>query len=175
MTVLAVVLAVAGCGSTTSPSLSATAAASAVLPSSTAGGQPSLAGSAAQSLAVYGTEACRIVESDYTADPLRERFHCQEINSDTRLAGQWDTWILTHQTGGGVGTWTAEFVMTNSGGTWRGTGAGTVTGMPTSPTNLGLVEWVGQGGYVGLVYHEFIHGSNTGLVTAGWVEPAPGT
>lgn len=106
------------------------------------------------------------------AKPMQERFHCQESNSDARLAGEWDAWVLTSETGGGVGTWTAEIVMTNPGGTWRGAASGTVTGMPGNPVNLGVIDWTGEGGYAGLAYHELVHGSNGRLETAGWVEPA---
>ncbi len=122
-------------------------------------------------VAVHGLEACQIVDAVYEGNTDRERFHCQETNSDERLNGEWESWIITEETGGGLGSWTGEFVMTNPGGTWRGQGTGTTTGIPASPMNLGLVVWVGEDGYAGLTYHEFVHGSNGRLETAGWIEP----
>ncbi len=124
------------------------------------------------SLAVHGVETCRIVDAVYEGSTDRERFHCQESSSDPRLDGEWETWFITEETGGGLGAWTGDLVMTNAGGTWRGTASGTTTGMPGNPTNLGQIVWVGEGGYAGLTYHELVYGPNGRLVTAGWIEPS---
>lgn len=122
-------------------------------------------------VAVHGVEECEIVDSDYSGNPLREKFHCHEVNGDARLVGEWESWILTTETGGGLGSWTGDLVMVNTGGTWQGAATGTTSGMPYQPVNLGIVVWTGQGGYAGLTYHEFVYGSNGRLDTAGWVEP----
>jgi hypothetical protein len=156
---LAVVL-VAACstGSTTRPSPTTPAQASSATTDST--------------VAVHGTEVCRIVDAVYEGNTDRERFHCQEVTSDARLNGEWETWIVTEETGGGLGAWTGNLVMTNAGGTWQGAASGTTTGMPTNPMNLGQIVWVGEAGYAGLTYHEFVSGSNGRLVSAGWIEPS---
>ncbi len=153
-------LALAACSGGAAPTTSPTAN---VQPSPTA---------ADSTVAVHGVEDCQIIDAVYEGTTDRERFHCQETTSDARLNGEWETWYVTEETGGGLGTWTGELVMTNSGGTWRGKASGTTTGIPGNPVNLGLVVWVGEGGYSGLTYHEFVYGSNDRLDTAGWVEPS---
>ncbi len=153
-----VVLVLAGCGS------AATA-------SSWAGAQASPT-SADATLAVHGTEVCQIVDAVYEGTTDRETFHCAEVNSDPRLNGQWESLILTEETGGGLGAWTGELVMTSAGGTWRGKASGTTTGIGASPTNLGVIVWAGEGGCAGMTYHEFVYGGNGALDTAGWVETA---
>ena len=121
--------------------------------------------------AVHGHEDCQIVDASYEANIDRETFHCVETTSDVRLNGEWEALIVTTETGGGLGYWTVDLVMTNPGGTWRGTASGTTSGMPNNPTNLGVIVWVGEGGYAGLTYHELFSGSNARADTAGWVEP----
>lgn len=123
--------------------------------------------------AVHGHEDCQIVDASYEGNTDRERFHCVETTSDARLNGEWEALIVTTETGGGLGYWTVDLVMTNPGGTWRGTASGTTSGMPNNPTNLGVIVWVGEGGYAGLTYHELFSGSNARADTAGWVEPTP--
>ncbi len=125
-------------------------------------------------VAVHGSEDCEIVKASY-GDTTRETFRCVETTPDPRLNGTWEAVVVTVDTGGGVGMWTAEPVLTNRDGTWRGTASGTVTGMDRGdPRNLGVLEWVGEGGYAGLTYHEFISGPNGKLETAGWIEPTQG-
>lgn len=120
---------------------------------------------------MHGTEDCQIVDATDEGNLDRETFHCVETTSDARLNGEWEALIVTTETGGGLGYWTVDLLMTNSGGTWRGKASGTTSGMPYSPTNLGMIVWVGEGGYAGLTYHEFFNGSNERADTAGWVEP----
>ena len=128
---------------------------------------------ASDTVAVHGIEVCRIVEAVYEGTEDRETFHCTEATSDPRLNGEWETLVVTHETGGGLGAWSGDLVMENAGGTWRGKASGTTTGIGAHPVNLGVVVWTGEGGYAGLTYHEFVYGSNGRLVTAGWVEPTP--
>ena len=103
----------------------------------------------------------------------REQFRCAERTSDVRADGEWEAWIVTTETGGGLGWWTGDLVMTKDAGTWRGVATGTTSGIPDNPKNLGEVVWTGEGGYAGLIYHELVHGSNGRLDTAGWIEPTP--
>jgi hypothetical protein len=119
---------------------------------------------------VAGEEQCTIVDAVYEGNVDRERFACTERSSDPRVEGTWESWVVTTETGGGLGWWAAELMMSNSLGTWRGTASGMTRGMPTAPWNIGEIIWTGEGGHAGLIYHELFAGSNGRLVTAGWIE-----
>lgn len=161
---LASFLLVAGCvgGTTPSSSLSPVSAAPPSTPPT--GSPPSV------TVAVYGSNACTIVESSYSVTVDREKFHCVETMSDPRVSGEWEAWITTNVSGT-LGSWTGSLVLANGGGTWRGTAEGTLSGIP-SPTNYGAIRYTGEGGYAGLTYHVFLAGPNGSQLEAGWIEPA---
>jgi hypothetical protein len=121
--------------------------------------------------AVHGVGTCTIANTVVDGNIISEQFRCTEETSDPRVDGSWEAWIVTTETGGGLGWYDFEPVMTNGGGTWRGTGFGLLTGMPTDPINYGETVWVGEDGYAGLTYHELFAGGNARQVTAGWIEP----
>jgi len=121
--------------------------------------------------ATHGVETCDIVDASYDGNVDREGFRCVELTNDPRVNGTWEAWIVTTETGDGLGSWKGDLVMTNTGGIWRGTASGAVTGIPNSPTNYSEVVWKGEGDYAGLVYHELIHGTNSKIDVAGWIEP----
>lgn len=173
---LAILLSVTGCagGTTTSspgtpmpvasPSVPGTPMPAASPPAPPTGSPPPV------TVAVYGSNACTIVDSSYSATVSREKFHCVETMSDPRVSGEWEAWITTNVSGT-LGSWTGSLILANEGGTWRGTAEGTVSGIP-QPTNYGKVLYFGEGGYAGLTYRVFLAGSNGTQLEAGWIEPA---
>lgn len=130
---------------------------------------------------VAGTSICSRGAEVTEGDPpvTKVQFVCQSTLSDDRVSGTEELTLVWLSMGAAQGqVWVTESAtLTNSGGTWTGTGAGVfdfVGVLPTSPGltpyNYGSVHYVGQGAYQGLEFEEFISGSDTSLALAGWIK-----
>lgn len=133
--------------------------------------------------AVSGTTTCTRTgwtsETQGTNEIVYEHFVCVEEMSDPRVSGVNDydieTVFLTECHDNPAAPWTAEVVLSNEGGSWRGTCTGALdyTTYPSgAPMNYGICTLAGEGDYAGLTYVLMGAGGNEGLVQAGWIEPA---
>lgn len=152
---------------TTTTSLAITTSA----PTTTAGRTP-----------VYGSTTCARTEwSGEVSDGqeiIYEHYSCVDEMSDPRVSGpdEYDVETILSAEGDDLAApWTAELVVSNEGGSWRGTCTGALdyTSDPNGlPMNYGICTLTGEGGYAGLSYVFLGAGGNEGLVQAGWIEPA---
>jgi len=138
-------------------------------------------------VAVTGTSTCVVQPLSDSFDSagvevVEERFSCETEMSDPRASGaeEYPVIITRIVTPGVGGLWTAEgATLTNSEGTWRATGHGTVDLVGVSPLaegtwpfNYGEVHYTGEGDYDGLTMRLYITGTNYNFALAGWIAEA---
>ena len=132
---------------------------------------------------VFGTTTCARSEGGSRTrgglEILEEHFSCTDEMSDPRVSGSDEVDVETVFRVGDddnlASPWTAELVVSNDGGNWRGTCTGALESMTDPmgwPTNYGICTLAGEGGYTGLSYVYLLAGGNAELVYAGWIEPA---
>lgn len=132
---------------------------------------------------VYGSTTCRITsrggETRDDREILEEHFSCLDEMSDPRVSGSDEIDVRTVYLAGHedlAAPWTAELVLSNDQGSWRGTCTGALesTSDPNGgPTNYGICTLAGEGAYADLSYTYLVAGGNADLRYAGWIEPAP--
>jgi len=179
----ALVLVVAGCGS--SASASATPALSAHPPTAvptagpTAGQSPTAAPSQARMTLVKGVATCDVTSfKDHTEganEVMVEHFSCFYATSDDRVNGMMEADFTTTFEPATAPSARREGTETisNAGGTWRGVARGSVVMWADrngAPVNYGGGTYAGTGAYSGFVFHEFIEGDDTEADITGWIE-----
>jgi hypothetical protein len=131
---------------------------------------------------VYGSTTCAVTARSSGARGAREivheHFSCVDEMSDPRVSGSDEIDVETiFSTGTDLAApWTAELVLSNDGGVWRGTCTGALefTTDPLGlPMNYGICTLFGEGAYAGLGYTYLVAGGNEELLYSGWIEPTP--
>jgi hypothetical protein len=99
-------------------------------------------------------------------------FECTLETEDPRATGQEIIEIETILSGS-TGTWTGESTLTTEEGSWTGTANGVVSTAGAGNTNLGEVDYRGEGAYEGLEMTAYVHGSDQELSWAAWIRETP--
>ncbi|MGD8732817.1 MAG: hypothetical protein PVH92_13130, partial [Anaerolineales bacterium] len=128
-------------------------------------------------VAVIGTQMCsRKTFPGGTAEDgarvLNEQFTCNILMSDPRVSGAEVLEVESLEYERHSMLWTAEGIISNDNGTWRGTGKGVLRKEGGSPYNYGEMIYTGEGEYTGLIFRYLVAGSNEQLKIAGWIEPS---
>ncbi len=131
---------------------------------------------------VFGSTTCSVTsrssETRGDREIVHEHFSCLDEMSDPRVSGSDEIDVATVFAVRGdirAAPWTAELMVSNEGGTWRGTCTGALefTTDPLGlPRNYGICTLAGEGGYTDLSYAYLLAGRNEELRYAGWIESA---
>lgn len=128
-----------------------------------------------------GTEDCSsVIVGSSVVDGVERaeiRYTCETVSSDPRFEGTEELDLVAYDGGSAGGPWTAEAVLTQDRGSWRGRGRGvwdagaSPLGTPGVPFNYGEMTFVGEGAYEGLVLHYYVAGTDEELALMGWIAP----
>ncbi len=129
-----------------------------------------------------GTEECasEVLGSTVVDGVMQSQAHytCETVTTDPRFTGTEEIDLMAYVGGAAGGLWTAEAVLNQGEGSWRGEGLGvwdagaSPLGTPGLPFNYGEMTYVGEGSYEGLVLHYYLAGTDEELAFMGWIAPS---
>lgn len=131
---------------------------------------------------IRGFSSCMITSYDeatpgpsQSTETVTEHFRCTYRASDPRIEGLAEADFTTtfEPAGSTTARWEGIVTITNDDGAWTGPAKGALVFWPGrgGPYNYGEGVYEGSGAYEGLVYHELIAGSDSGIDVSGWIEP----
>jgi hypothetical protein len=102
-----------------------------------------------------------------------EHFSCVRTASDPRFSGdvEFDVTTTFDPIGTPAALWEGTFTLTNDGGSWEGTGRGTVAiWEDIGLKNYGDVSYTGEGAYAGLTARELLSATDQTGTSVGWIQ-----
>lgn len=130
--------------------------------------------------ATCGLTTIRTTETTPSLETQTATLHCTYEMSDARVSGSEDAQLTMHwvtSLDNEVDYYLVEGdVLTNDGGTWRGSGWGSeYTDVSGALYTGGFARYLGEDGYAGLSYRIMLAretGPGQPYIVAGWIEPA---